>query len=250
MPLHERVGEIFLANNPAQERTDFSDSLARFLVDDIGTTDREELSVVLLVESPHIHEILYRYPLAGGAGICVRDILGKTANRLFPNEPIGKSIYDDHPDFLRLGVMNVSRLPMQDDAYRPFRNDACEYGFIPQEENGDCRDDPEWNNYTGHMNTIRKPALTRIDPDRQALDNAIVEDLRGRLSCLHENYPDILLVCCGVEVAQSFYNKAANWEPVIVMPDACNLPHPSRNGWQTLNPQEGQCLQDIVARLW
>ena len=241
MPLHERVGEIFLANEPAQARTDFSVSLARFLVPDIGT-DRNGLRVVLLVESPHTHEICCGYPLAGVSGTRIRNALNRhyterLHRRSLPNQPIGRLVHDENPNLLRLGIMNVSQLPFQGIAYRPFRNNACEYGCIPREEN-DCRDHPQWNNYTGHMNTIRKPAQTRRDPNRQTLDDAIVEDLRGRLSNLFEINPNAKLVICG-EVAAAFYMKACG----------AYLPHPSRSNWQTLNQRQQQCLQDIVARL-
>ena len=51
--LHQRVGRIFIET---EEREAFSNGLRRFLVPDRGT-DRYELRVVLLVESPHFHEI-------------------------------------------------------------------------------------------------------------------------------------------------------------------------------------------------
>ena len=62
MRLHERVGEIFLANETDEVQAAFSASLARFRVEDAGifapggVTVRNELRVALLVESPHTDE--------------------------------------------------------------------------------------------------------------------------------------------------------------------------------------------------
>ena len=104
MPLLQRVGEIFIE---VEEREAFTNSLERFHVDDIGTTDQQELSVVLLVESPHTHEVGYQYPLAGNTGRYVTGMLGNAVSG-----PIGRFVHDGH-HFLRLGIMNVSRLPFQ-----------------------------------------------------------------------------------------------------------------------------------------
>ena len=235
MLLLQRIGEIF--------DTSLSDGLARYRVPD-GGTDRGGLEVVLLVESPDTHEVCYSYPLAGVSGIHVRDVLGKKAERLFPNEPIGRSVYDNHPCFLRLGVMNVSQLP--------FRSDA--YDCLPVRVANDCRDSEHWNDYKGHMATIKAGprAGSRDCRNCRRLDEAIAEDLRGRLECLLENNPDVLLARCG-KVAQAFYDKTG-----VDMPH-CDLPHPTRRardrigrkkGWLTLNHDESQCLQNIVAHLW
>lgn len=211
-----------------------SNKLARFRVPD-GGVDRGALEVVLLLESPHTHEVCYRYPLAGSAGVHVRDVLGKSVGRLFPNEPIGRSVHDGYHDFLRLGIMNVSQLPFQSDAY------DC---TIPQEN--DCRRETEWNDYIGHMNTIQDNpnACDRRIQKCKDLEDELVKDLRARLDCLRAASPNVLLVCCG-GLAQTFYKKATDR-----LPDVCDLPHPSRDGWRKLNDCEQKCLKDIVDRLW
>lgn len=230
--LLERIGGIFDQN--------LSNSLARFLVPD-GGTNRGGLEVVLLVESPHIHEVCYHYPLAGDAGIYVRDVLGKKAGRLFPNEPIGRSVYDGYLDFLRLGIMNVSQLPFQSDAY------DC----LPVQGANDCRNSDHWDDYKRHMNTIKEgpDPNSRDCTNCKSLDDAIAEDLRGRLECLRGNNPDVLLVSCG-EVAQAFYGKAINREPAITMPNICNPPYPSIHRWDSLTGCQEECLRDIINRLW
>ena len=215
MLLHQKIGEIFLEDEGA--RTTFSNSLKRFLV--LDSTCRQhfgESGVVLLVESPHIHEVRYRYPLAGNTGIHVRDVLGKNARRLFPNEPIGRSVYDGHLDFLRLGIMNVSQLP--------FRRDT--YDCLPVRNANDCQNHEHWTNYKNYMNTIKNGPCVSSDnreiDECKKLDKAITKDLKRRLRILHRRNHCVLLVRCG-PVAQEFYRKTG-----INMPNACDLPHPAR----------------------
>ena len=247
MPLHQKVGEIFLANRSAEEREAFSNSLKRFRVKNRGI-NRE---VVLLDESPHTHEVGYRYPLAGNTGRHVRDVLNKEARRMRPNEPtrrilpcgpIGRFVHDGHlggsnPEFHRLGIMNVSQLPFQ----------SAAYDCIPWAD-GDCRGHAEWRHYTDCMKTIRGGphvcADNRRDDKCGVLDRAIAEDLRVRLRRLHSGNLNVLLVCCG-PVAQEFYTKAG-----IPMRNTCDLPHPSRQGWKDLNPQQDECLREILGRIW
>ena len=233
--LHQKVGEIFIA---AEERADFSASLARFFVPDIGT-DRNGLRVVLLVASPHTDEVRDGYPLAGNAGTRARNALNRCYTEgSLPEGPIGRSVYCDHPDFLRLGIMNVSGLPFEEEAYEP----CC----VPCGEN-DCRNRPEWAGYKQHMNTIfNGPKRDRRNHRNcQKLDDAITVDLRRRLDCLHIRNPNVRLVRCG-NVAQEFYRKAIN-RPT------CDLSHPANRGeggelWENLDCQNA-CLRNIVTAL-
>ena len=270
MPLLQSIGGIFLENGSDEERAAFSNSLERFLVPDIGT-NRNELSVVLLDESPHTHEVCYRYPLAGNAGRHVRDVFNEEARRMHPNEltrrvlpcgPIGRFVHDGHlgrlddngrrHDFLQLGIMNVSQLPFQSKAY------DC----VPWTVD-DCRDRAGWNSYIKCMEYIKKESSVVnyqgfgsngcLQTEINQLRDAIAEDLRGRLEALRGNRPDVLLVRCG-EVAQNFYTKAD-----VDMTPSCCLPHPTRRadrskkrkmGWLTLNCQEERCLQKIIECIW
>ena len=249
MPLHERIGEIFLANECDEVQTAFSDSLERFLVPDRGTC-REGLRVVLLVESPHTYEVCHGYPLAGpearSAGRRVRNKLMECRQELqLPEQPIGRLVHQGHDAIQVLGIMNVSQLPFQ----------SAAYNCIPW-EGGDCRCRPEWSNYVRRINTIKndpdKFAVNRRSPECKDLDEAIAENLRGRLQCLHGNNPDVLLVCCG-DVAQEFCSKAIGREPVIFVGNIRNLPHPNNRGrggerWEDLDCQN-PCLRQILERL-
>ena len=262
MPLNERVGDIFVEDEGARET--FSNSLKRFLVKDTGifepSTDtvRNELSVVLLVESPHTHEVGYGYPLAGNTGRYVRKVLNGGENRL-PGGPIGRFVRDgrlgglvNNPEFLLLGIMNVSQLPFQ----------GVAYDCIPWGGEDDCRNSGIWKDYLKCMRNIKDKYCTenfrgfkylgqdgrqrigRLRDERNQLYAAITNDLIGRLEYLNRNNPDVRLVCCG-KVAQKFYRKTD-----IHMPNTCNLPHPSYSKWQMLNDEERQCLRNIRDLLW
>lgn len=266
MPLHQRIGRIFHANGDTNARRTFSDSLKRFLVDDIGT-DRDELRVVLLVESPHTHEVGYCYPLAGETGRHVRDIINREEIKrrgyrsiasVLPDGPIGRFVRDghlgrpihdsNHPGFLRLGVMNVSRLPFQGKAY----------DSVPWAD-GDCRGHDGWNDYIKCMEYIKKypgdQNPRKLSYEITRLKGAIIEDLRIRLDCPSVNNPYVLLVCCG-PVAKEFYTKAIGEMPVCsIRLSPCNLPHPAHNQWNTLDCQEtsdcqNECLRNILNRIW
>ena len=233
--LLDSIGGIFDQN--------FSTSLARFRVPDIGI-DQAGLGVVLLVESPHTHEVCHHYPLAGpretDAGRIVRDKLMecRQASQL-PERPIGRLVLQGDT-VQQLGIMNVSQLPFL----------GAAYDCTPWAEN-DCRGRyDEWRHYIGYMKTIveNPGARRRVHARCLQLDNAIATDLGDRLANLHTNNPDVLLVRCG-RAAQAFYGKTD-----ITMLHTCNLPHPTNRGsggerWQDLDC-EAPRLQEIINRLW
>ena len=254
MPLHQRIGRIFCASGDTNAYRDFSNSLKRFLVKDIGT-NRDELRVILLVESPHTHEVGYRYPLAGETGRHVRDIIngcsGGPITGELPDGPIGRFVHDGHlgspnhdsnHSILRLGVMNVSRLPLQGKAY------SC----VPWGD-GDCRGHDRWHDYIRCMEYIKKePQVQKyrgFGDTRQLWDEinqlqcAIAKDLRKRLDCLSVKNRTVLLVHCG-PVAKEFYTKAIGGRPICAI-NTCDLPHPARKGWKNLDCQN-KCLRNIL----
>lgn len=233
--LHRKIGEIFLKND-AEARTAFSNSLGRFLVPDRGT-NRCGVRVVLLVESPHVEEVcppeIYdRYPLAGSAGLQVRNKLMELEPELdLPEQPIGQLVREEHDAVLMLGIMNVSQLPLQKKPYKKQNNGVCQ---------NQC-----WEGYMKCMKRIRKDPYVHNYQDGNGARNlreeinqvqcAIVEDLGRRLRCLYRKNPDVCLVRCG-DVALAFHTKA--WEQY--------LPHPSRNRWRNLDCRQGKYLRNII----
>ena len=237
MPLHQKVGEIFLEDEGG--RAAFSNSLRRdFLVKDAGifaprtNTVRNELRVVLLLESPHTDEvepsdIHDRHPLAGRSGKDVTKVLMEwlPGSNHQDNESIGSLVNRKHCDVRWLGIMNVSQLPFQKEPYK-------------RQDNG-IRQHTCWSDYITCMKYIKKHLdvktykgkddaetqnLRRLQCKIEELENAIIEDLRRRLDSIKSARPDVLLVCCG-EVARKFYEKTS-----ICMYNT-DAPHPSRSHW-------------------
>ena len=266
MPLHQRVGEIFLANESDEERAAFSISLKRFLVPDRGT-DREGLEVVLLVESPHTNEvrpreICNRYPLAGSTGKYILQKFVEWELELpdGPEHPdsIGELVHQGHETVQKLGIMNVSQLPFQRKAY------ACNCNhYIPQREN-DCRDNANWNDYTYCMEYIKKcpgvKSYMRTDDEQtqrlqelrckiDQLEYAIIEDLAGRLEPIGEN---VQVMCLG-EVAQTFYLKSFYYRNtnrhILGFLHSSRQWDINRRYWDNLHPRNDQRLQGILDRL-
>ena len=290
MPLHEKLREIFLANESGRggrdrglragrgdragrfahrriargglrarslrgcERAVFSDSLERFLVPDRGT-DRNQLRVVLLVESPHTDEIGLsceidnRYPLAGPkriqAGRHVRDKFMELRPELdlqpdLPEQPIGRLVHERHGTVQGLGIMNVNQLPFQVAPYIQYNNgvrqNRCWGDYITCMDF--IRNNPDTIDYRGPHGGHLKTEINR-------LQCAIVDDLKRRLRILHGRSPCVLLVRCG-EVAKNFHEKTD-----VNMPHTRDLPHPARReGWDNLTNCQGECLQEIFGRLW
>lgn len=249
MSLLQSIGEIFDVN--------LSHSLERFLVEDAGIfvpgtlAVRSELDVVLLVESPHTdevapHDASDRYPLKGSAGRHVRDKLSEWAPLTLgdPERSIGQLVHQGCDAVLKLGIMNVSQLPLQDGAYI--------------NQGGECQGDEvrrneRWPDYIRCMEHIKcEPYVRHYDGFRDRngngtgllqreindLQDAISKDLKERLDYLTGCNKNVTLVPCG-DVASAFYLKAC----------VTCLPHPARSGWRNLDGQNA-CLRDVLERLW
>ena len=264
MRLLQRIGEIF--------GEDFSNSLKRFRVKDSGTK-RNKLEVVLLVESPDTdevsppgednpHEIGNRYPLAGEEARYSGKIVSNKFMEWYPrlgrlDEPIGKLVHDNAPAVNWLGIMNVSQLPFQEGAYEVpddavFRNHQCWTDYI------ECmkyiKKNPGIKTYTCRKRKDECISETRERTQRlqqlrckiNKLEHAIIEDLAGRLEQLRK---DMQVMCCG-EVAQIFYLKASYYRSRRTNNRyILDFPHPARQNWQNLNPQQNVCLQEILERI-
>ena len=237
MPLHQKIGEIFLANGPADARKAFSDSLERFLVPDRGTiqddgTVRDELRVVLLLESPHtdeveLPEIHNRHPLAGRSGQDVTKVLMEwlPGLNLQDNESIGSLVNREHCDTRWLGIMNVSWLPFQKKPYKEqdngVRQNVCWDDYITCMKY--IKDHPGVKTYRG-KDDAKTQRLQQLRCKIEELESAIIEDLKGRLMLIKSARDGVLLVCCG-EVARQIYEKTD-----VSMCDT-DAPHPSYSRW-------------------
>ena len=244
--LLDSIGGIFDQN--------FSTSLARFRVEDAGIiepgtdTVRNELRVVLLVESPHTREVRLpeihaRYPLAGPVGRFVRVKL-KGWGLTLPEQrtSIGQLVHQGCDTVQRLGIMNVSQLPFKEEPYELDDNDVhqnqCWDDYITCMEY--IREHPGVKTYMSSNDNgrTRRWQVLRCKIDR--LEHAIIEDLAVRLGALGGN---VRVMCLG-DVAQIFFLKSRYY--LETNRYIFDFPHPSHGHWAHLAPQNDPRLQEIL----
>ena len=263
MSLYQRMGEIFLASASQEEREEFSNHLQRrFLVRD-GGMDNHEPRVILLLESPHKDEIRHpevddRFPLAGRAGRHVMERFTEWKPTLALSEqPIGQLVHNECDRLHWLGIMNVSQIPLQREAYLSISNRGEQDLGVPSAWKicWKCMKCIRARPSVGEYHGIKCKCCDRggsLRDEMQALRTAIEEDLKGRLEHLQCRVPNALLVCCG-DVAQAFYKRTGiNWQ------ETCNFPHPMRRakegrgpkrGWHLAEPAEVNKLKETLEDL-
>ena len=245
--LLQRIGGIF--------DQDLSNRLRRFLVEDRGT-ERDELRVVLLAESPHNEEVespeIYnRYPLAGSeaqsTGLRIRNKLMEWIPRLnLPEQqPIGQLVHESHDTVQQLGIMNVSQLPFQEGPYG---------------QDDGVRQNQYWDDYIECMKYIKdNPGVKTYSSDNRhpertqrwrqlrctivGLEHAIIKDLAGRLAIIGG---DVQVMCLG-EVAQIFYLKSLYY--LDTNKYILDFPHPSYGNWDNLSPEIDPRLREILGSI-
>jgi len=173
----------------------------KYLVEDLLGNN---IKILLILESPHIDEILCKYPVAGDTGIEIsKSILDNI------DKPIGKYI-KDNLDSSIFGIMNCCQIPMQESPY-------C-YQLMNQE-------------LLNSFKTIRNTKVNvkkRNDKYIRDIDNEIYKNLRNRLTYILEKSDIKLIIPCG-RMANYFVNKCSNLTENIKICN--NIPHPARNNW-------------------
>ena len=224
-----------LDEDPADLRENLGDRIVR------DSLDRgEALRTVLLCESPHHAEISHGHPLAGDSG----ETITRAFVRNLPHfnggeEPIGCLLHHgpqcghlpspsvNCPVLNSLGLMNVSRLPLNSKAYclearRQYGELLCYFEGI-------------------------KSKLELSEPGRgvrflRDLDGALAssmvygalrDDLLRRLNQLGQN---VMVVPCG-RVAKVFFDWATEYRGYQGCVESYDhfVPHPSRNRWRSEN---------------
>ena len=253
-----------------REAADLEEDLGDRIVED-SLDGKAALRTVLLCESPHHAEISHGHPLAGDSG--------KTVTRAFADrklddfkkreEPIGCLLHRHHhrqganvdvqprpsvngPVLNSLGLMNVSRLPLNSEAY--------------------CLDvRGQYSEFLCYLEAI-KTKLEQKEQEQgirflQQLDGThtpsqvyatLRDDLICRLNRLCQISQEVMVVPCG-RVANAFFHWAINNSGYqgCVIPYNCFIPHPSRNSWQprkegpgvrNYGPTIGKLVETIAER--
>jgi hypothetical protein len=180
---------------------------------------------IFILESPHIQELRYGAPVSGSSGATMtRHLFGERYAR-FPLGLLVKKNADEQkhrPSLDRIGLMNVSNIPMQGAAYRQAEVHK-RYG--------------EWLQALEYVRSNNQKDVYG-DERLDAVQEVLVEELREKLMALQER--PCVIVPCGRFAQKSFRLAAVRSEVWQVILD---VPHPSYNSWD--RPR----YQDAIGRL-
>lgn len=176
--------------------------------------EQKSVRAILLLESPHIHEVLHGHPLAGPAGQSVSERL---VPRLFGKQdcrvPFGCYIVENstEPIARSIAIVNCSEYPLDASPYGP-----CVYS--------------QYQHIIDGWNCIRKnpESVTRKNKEHAKLELELAKDVKKRLQ---QYPPDAMVFPCGKLAA-----KLGSWVKyggLQAYPHA--IPHPSRNQWRRHN---------------
>ena len=204
---------------PSPSSPEFN-TLQSYLVDDIRLSGTHS-GVVLLLESPHTAEIFHRYPLAGISGEDVTNALSCVFSipQDYRHCPFGEILLGDlntQVEHLnRIGVMNVSQLPMQSKIYS-------------------CSVRRSFDSLLKNLNTLRDSKA--IDRENRCTTKRLKEILIYNLKSRIDSTPaETLFVPCG-EIARAYF-RVANRTSNRRCSNLC-VPHPSRRQWKSTRSQQ------------
>lgn len=207
--------------------------LDRYVVEDVLPSQEAPGNLVLLLESPHRLEICRHRPLAGESGLDVTDTLSDVLELARSDRycPFGGVLTAEARTRTRslvgIGIMNVSQLPMQSDAYLPpVRELFCSLLACFKT----IRDGPD--------------AKTRKDVLTSEVERLLLCDLRTRILA---TCPRTCFVLCGLVAKHLFYKAVegtGSRRPTI------NVPHPSYGQWKRAEHAQALCfLKRSIRRL-
>lgn len=198
---------------------------------------------ILLAESPHICEICHNFPMAGDTGKEVSRVLGemiglKDAHTL---PALGSLLSKPCPDprWRRFGIMNVSRLPLQREAYIKNR----------YTDTSEC-----FEMLIGTFRTLRSDMSVkpkgRRDRKTCRVQEAILSNLQTRLDELSGKIAQMIpvrpfnIVPCGQVAADAMDQICIPYN----LTKLAAVPHPARNQWrnaQSLSSWLGNFSQEM-----
>ena len=210
--LERRWSQIYGHGEPAPTPAQF-ECLRSYRIDDIRPSTTH-CNVVFVLESPHTQEICYGYPLAGTSGEDVTDALSSVlrisnSDRGYSfGEILSGSLTERIGNLSRIGVINVSQLPMQKRVYP----ERIHSSFKPLLKN---------------FETLRRPKAIDASnrPAALQIKKMLICDLQDRISCMPR---DTYFAPLG-KVASGYFDKANTPHPL--QRSLLCVPHPSRRQW-------------------
>lgn len=199
------------------------DDLMMYVVKDVLPHNTGNGGGVLLLESPHVYEVLRGHALAGTTGIAVTNALADAlaipdVERCWPFGELLRAIHDGDElratcaRLSRVGVMNVCDIPMQKGDY--CRAEVRAFG------------EPFLESFATILNC--PGSYRRRSGAARAVDAALVADLCNRIEDTPTNS---YFIPCG-KVAWAFFHKAGatNHRPFYPR----QVPHPVRGNLESL----------------
>ena len=224
-------------------------------------------SIVLVVESPHICEVKYGYPLAGSSGLSVSDYLFNICDISIGTLLSDKSIKNEiekreKKEIPNFSIINISKYPLQEKAYKNNKDKISEFldFFKNKDIDIDIKDINQFREYISQ----RKDTDAKYSPInikyKQIFDTlyGIFENnYKKEINNNEEEFKNIIIIPCG-NFAKIFtrrlledkefreykeneiYERDSNKIKLITM-----LPHPSHNLWSSISDDTFKFLKNI-----
>jgi len=179
--------------------------------------ERGDMDIYVL-ESPHLHEMMYERMLAGDSGVVFSQCLSENGSTKVPFGLFGVAPWPSKPKSLQgIGAINACSFPMQADTYGPARLSL-----------------PGLNKAVNALGRLRdRPEASRRKGWDREFEALILRALAERVRSLVAE--GVMFYPCG-KVARGLLNKArALIEDVDVDIFDRDIPHPSRNTWRGLD---------------
>ena len=192
-----------------------------------------EARVVFVLESPHIEEVANGYPLAGDAGRAMSAHLFERSDIPFGLVACERRLIG----VLQLArekpysVMNVSQEPLQPNAYTA--------NGLPTPDGMDMRKRlRESLARTGTLSTVHR------DKRLNRLKRELYASFRAECSKLEDG---TVVVPCG-KFARAFTKPLLAEQGLTpkLEPFGCDVPHPSRRGWDSISPTTLDKLRKLL----
>lgn len=186
-----------------------SGAFANYLVRDL-IPPKDEVDVLLLLESPHIDELRTGIPLSGEAGQAALSFLMPDGA---PPEALGPSIIGRHElGNARVGIMNVSQVPLQLAAFSRHRSRQAVAHL-------------DWTLLGRVRGSTAATIDDIVDIKVQMTSRLLLPSLESRMTRVR--FSTGATVVPAGKFAQQFWNSVARRPPTAELP----IPHPSNDWW-------------------
>lgn len=186
-------------------------SLTKYKVGDL-IIEPSALTVLMILESPHINEYIHEHPAAGESALELTQLLKSQGyiHDFDPKLPVGCNI--EALKYTPLGILNCSHFPMNPDFY------PC---AVADDEQAAI------NNLIEIKQQLNQHSQKSLPFDLSSTE--VFTDFTARLTQVLMQAPNVIVVPCG-DTAAGFINnfKTIYHQPLNIL---YGLPHPTETEW-------------------